>query len=250
MSTKLWSSSLCNFLDSPVTASLFSPNVLLVTLFSNTLSLMAKQKQMVILPNSIDRFLPQKPMAVQTVKSPTFYGSRRFSTKWEFRFSRRRVWRWQSSGHRAISQNVAIFMFTWSHHRSIFWSIWIQSTLSNSVALRFILILIVLVFSVELPRGFADTDVATSVSEVRTAYISLHVHKVLQPRRPTSTSSPPLEPKNSHFNIMQSMPRSTGWPLPFMFCNQTFVRTSIFNFPHARHMHRLCYPSGFDYPNS
>jgi hypothetical protein len=47
---------------------------------------------------------------------------------------------------------------------------------------------------------------------------------------------------------MQSMPRSTGWPLPFMFCNQTFVR--IFNFPHACHMHRLCYPSGFDYPNS
>jgi hypothetical protein len=36
---KLWSSSLCNFLHSPVTSSLFGPNILLSTLFSNTLSL-------------------------------------------------------------------------------------------------------------------------------------------------------------------------------------------------------------------
>jgi hypothetical protein len=33
------SSSLCNFLYSPVTSSLFGPNILLSTLFSNTLSL-------------------------------------------------------------------------------------------------------------------------------------------------------------------------------------------------------------------
>jgi hypothetical protein len=31
--------SLCNFLHSPVTSSLFGPNILLSTLFSNTLSL-------------------------------------------------------------------------------------------------------------------------------------------------------------------------------------------------------------------
>jgi hypothetical protein len=36
---KSWSSSLCSFLHSPVTSSLFSPNILLSTLFSNTLSL-------------------------------------------------------------------------------------------------------------------------------------------------------------------------------------------------------------------
>jgi hypothetical protein len=36
---KLWSSSLCNFLHSPVTASLLGPNILLRTLLSDTLSL-------------------------------------------------------------------------------------------------------------------------------------------------------------------------------------------------------------------
>jgi hypothetical protein len=35
----LWSSSLCNFLYSPVTSSLLDPNILLITLFSNTLIL-------------------------------------------------------------------------------------------------------------------------------------------------------------------------------------------------------------------
>jgi hypothetical protein len=35
----LWSSSLCSFLQSPVTWSLFGPNILRSTLFSNTLSL-------------------------------------------------------------------------------------------------------------------------------------------------------------------------------------------------------------------
>jgi hypothetical protein len=36
---KLWSSSLCNLLYSPVTSSLLGPNILLRTLFSNILSL-------------------------------------------------------------------------------------------------------------------------------------------------------------------------------------------------------------------
>jgi hypothetical protein len=36
---KLWSSSLCSFLHPPVTLSLFGPNILLNTLFSNALSL-------------------------------------------------------------------------------------------------------------------------------------------------------------------------------------------------------------------
>jgi hypothetical protein len=36
---KLWSSSLCSFLQPPVTSSLFGPNILLNTLFSYTLSL-------------------------------------------------------------------------------------------------------------------------------------------------------------------------------------------------------------------
>jgi hypothetical protein len=36
---KLWSSSLCSYLQPPVTSSLFGPNILLNTLFSNTLSL-------------------------------------------------------------------------------------------------------------------------------------------------------------------------------------------------------------------
>jgi hypothetical protein len=35
----LWSSSLCNFLHSVVTSSLLGRNILLTTLFSNTLSL-------------------------------------------------------------------------------------------------------------------------------------------------------------------------------------------------------------------
>jgi hypothetical protein len=36
---KLWSSSLWSFLQSPVTSSLFGPNILLNTMFSNILSL-------------------------------------------------------------------------------------------------------------------------------------------------------------------------------------------------------------------
>jgi hypothetical protein len=36
---KLWSSPLCSFLQLPVTSSLFGPNILLRTLFTNTLSL-------------------------------------------------------------------------------------------------------------------------------------------------------------------------------------------------------------------
>jgi hypothetical protein len=36
---KLWNSSLCSFLQPPVTSSLFGPNILVNTLFSNTLSL-------------------------------------------------------------------------------------------------------------------------------------------------------------------------------------------------------------------
>jgi hypothetical protein len=35
---KLWSSSLCSFLHHPITSSLFGPNILLSTLFSNSLS--------------------------------------------------------------------------------------------------------------------------------------------------------------------------------------------------------------------
>jgi hypothetical protein len=35
---KLWSSSVCSFLHPPVTSSLFRPNILLNTLFSNSLS--------------------------------------------------------------------------------------------------------------------------------------------------------------------------------------------------------------------
>jgi hypothetical protein len=37
---KLWSSPLCNFLQSPVSSSLFSPNIPLSTLFSNTLNIL------------------------------------------------------------------------------------------------------------------------------------------------------------------------------------------------------------------
>jgi hypothetical protein len=39
----LWSSSLCSFLQPPVTSSLFGPNILLNTMFSNTLSLITSQ---------------------------------------------------------------------------------------------------------------------------------------------------------------------------------------------------------------
>jgi hypothetical protein len=41
---KLWSSSLCSFLRPRVTSSLFDPNILLSTLFSNTLSLCSSLK--------------------------------------------------------------------------------------------------------------------------------------------------------------------------------------------------------------
>jgi hypothetical protein len=36
---KIWFSPLCNYLHSPVTSALFGPNILLTTLFSNTISL-------------------------------------------------------------------------------------------------------------------------------------------------------------------------------------------------------------------
>jgi hypothetical protein len=39
---RLWSSSLCSLLQSPVTSSLSGPNILLSTLFSNTLNLTIK----------------------------------------------------------------------------------------------------------------------------------------------------------------------------------------------------------------
>jgi hypothetical protein len=41
---KLWSSSLCSFLQHPVTSYLFGPNILLITLFTNTLSLCSSPK--------------------------------------------------------------------------------------------------------------------------------------------------------------------------------------------------------------
>jgi hypothetical protein len=41
---KLWSYPLCNFLHSPVTSSVLGPNILLSTLFSNTLSLCSSVK--------------------------------------------------------------------------------------------------------------------------------------------------------------------------------------------------------------
>jgi hypothetical protein len=40
---KLFRSSLCNLLESPVTSSLFGPNILLNTLFSNTLSFLSSR---------------------------------------------------------------------------------------------------------------------------------------------------------------------------------------------------------------
>jgi hypothetical protein len=42
---KLWSSSLCSFLQPPVTSSLFGSNIILNTLFSNTLSLCSFRRQ-------------------------------------------------------------------------------------------------------------------------------------------------------------------------------------------------------------
>jgi hypothetical protein len=36
---KLWSSSLCSFLQPAVTSSFYGPNILLITVFSNTFSL-------------------------------------------------------------------------------------------------------------------------------------------------------------------------------------------------------------------
>jgi hypothetical protein len=41
---KLWCSSLCSFLQSPVTSALFDPNIHHSTLFSNTLSLKIWQR--------------------------------------------------------------------------------------------------------------------------------------------------------------------------------------------------------------
>jgi hypothetical protein len=46
---KLWSSSFCSFLQPPVTSSLFDPNILLSTLFSNTLSLVHITVQLLFL---------------------------------------------------------------------------------------------------------------------------------------------------------------------------------------------------------
>jgi hypothetical protein len=40
---KLWSSSMCNYLHFPATSSLLNPNILLITLFSNTFSLCSSQ---------------------------------------------------------------------------------------------------------------------------------------------------------------------------------------------------------------
>jgi hypothetical protein len=56
---KLWSSSLCSFLQSPVTSSLFGSNILPSTLFSNTLSLNLcyKQKKNIVFIESVGSLL-------------------------------------------------------------------------------------------------------------------------------------------------------------------------------------------------
>jgi hypothetical protein len=56
---KLWSSSLCSFLQPPVTSSVFGPNILLNTLFSNTLSLYSTDQEIpsVLQPNGSSSFL-------------------------------------------------------------------------------------------------------------------------------------------------------------------------------------------------
>jgi hypothetical protein len=47
---KLWSTSLCSFLHLPVTSSLLGPNILLSTLFSNTLNLCSSLRDQVLHP--------------------------------------------------------------------------------------------------------------------------------------------------------------------------------------------------------
>jgi hypothetical protein len=46
---KLWSSSLCSFLHPPITSSLFGPNVLLITLVSNTLERLRMESYLILL---------------------------------------------------------------------------------------------------------------------------------------------------------------------------------------------------------
>jgi hypothetical protein len=46
---KLWSSSFCSFLQPPVTSSRFGPNILLNTLFSNTLSLCSSTSEFMLI---------------------------------------------------------------------------------------------------------------------------------------------------------------------------------------------------------
>jgi hypothetical protein len=54
---KLWSSSLCSFLQPPVTSFLFGQNILLSTLFSNTLSLCSSLNVIDISESVIINFL-------------------------------------------------------------------------------------------------------------------------------------------------------------------------------------------------
>jgi hypothetical protein len=84
---KLWSSWLCSFLQRPVNSSLFGPNILLNTLFSNTLSLCSSL-------NVIDQmwFMSEKYESKFTWRFPWAPFRKSFHhTSWDFWFLRR--WR-------------------------------------------------------------------------------------------------------------------------------------------------------------
>jgi hypothetical protein len=100
---KLWSSSLCSLLQPPATAFCFGTNILLSTLFLNTLSLCSSL--------SVSRVLLKKLTVTQLLnKFPAFYGTRSFISV----FTTVRLWSlswYQSTPSRHMSLRSILMLF-------------------------------------------------------------------------------------------------------------------------------------------
>jgi hypothetical protein len=102
------SSSLCSLLHSRVASSLLGPNILLSTLFLNTLSLCSSLsvKDQVSHPHKT-RVLPERLIVSQLIKKfPAFYGTQRFINA--FARARSFILSWTRSFQPATSHQVSL----------------------------------------------------------------------------------------------------------------------------------------------
>jgi hypothetical protein len=96
------SSSLCIFLYSPVTSSIFGPNILLSTLFSNTLSLCSSHN---VRDQVSHPYRTTGKIIVLYILIFKFFDSRRVYLKYEYKIIFQRGIATYISGHRTLSSS-------------------------------------------------------------------------------------------------------------------------------------------------